>query len=187
VKLSIIVPFHKGIHFLEDCLESIRDQGLTNFETILVLDHVQEDVSELINAYRDLNLNVIELSETHLTNRKFGKQKAEDQFKNYSGVASAGNKGLEAATGEYVYFLDSDDYILNGTLQLLLKEAEEQLADFTYGKKTSTWFSRKVYLASIAEAEQEEEADDQDPNDQEQTEQEMSDQVPETTQRMILL
>lgn len=182
MKLSIIVPFHKGIHFLEDCLESIRDQGLTNFETILVLDHVQEDVSELIQAYRDLNLNVIELNETHLTNRKFGKQKAEDQFKNYSGVASARNKGLEAAIGEYVYFLDSDDYILNGTLQLLLKEAEEQFADFTYGKKTSTWFSRKVYLASIAETEQEEEADDQDPNDQEQSEQEMSEQGMEATQ-----
>ncbi len=182
MKLSIIVPFHKGIHFLEDCLESIRDQGLTNFETILVLDHVQEDVSELIHAYQDLNLNVIELSETQLTNRKFGKQKAEEQFKNFSGVACARNKGLEAAAGEYVYFLDSDDYILNGTLQLLLKEAEEQIADFTFGKKTSTWFSRKVYLASIAETEQEEEADDQDPNDQEQSDQEMSEHEQQGTQ-----
>ena len=176
MKLSIIVPFHKGIHFLEDCLDSIRDQGLTNFETILVLDHVKEDVSELINKYQDLNLNVIELSEEQLANRKFGKQKSEEQLKGFSGVACARNKGLEAATGEYVYFLDSDDYILNSTLQLLLKEAEEQMADFTYGKKTSTWFRRKVYLSSIAEASQEEEADDQDPGDHEQSDQEITEQ-----------
>ncbi len=182
VKLSIIVPFHKGIHFLEDCLESIRDQGLTNYETILVLDHTKEDVSELINTYQDLKLKVIELRETQLTNRKFGKPGTEEQLKYFSGVACARNKGLEAATGEYVYFLDSDDYILSGTLQLLLQEAEEQQADFTYGKKTSTWFSRKAYLASITEVEQEEEADDQDPNDQEQSDQEMSDQEVQGTQ-----
>lgn len=175
MKLSIIVPFHKGIHFLGDCLESIRDQGLSNYETILVLDHVKEDVAELINEYQDLNLNVIELSDSQLANRKFGKEKIEEQFKGYSGVASARNAGLEAAVGEYVYFLDSDDYIMNGSLTLLLQEAEEQMADFTYGKKKSTWFGRLVYLASITEAE-EQAAEDQDQGDQEQGEQDQSEQ-----------
>ncbi|MBP1755432.1 MAG: hypothetical protein H6Q59_1830 [Firmicutes bacterium] len=174
MKLSIIVPFHKGIHFLGDCLESIRDQGLTNYETILVLDHVKEDVSELINEYQDLNLNVIELSDAQLANRRFGKAKIEEQFKGYNGVASARNVGLEAAAGEYVYFLDSDDYIMNQTLRLLLQEAEEQIADFTYGKKKSTWFGRMVYMASVIE--NEEQADDQDPNDQEQGDQEQGEQ-----------
>ncbi len=175
MKLSIIVPFHKGIHFLGDCLESIRDQGLTNFETILVLDHVKEDVTELINQYQDLNLNVIELSDSQLANRKFGKMKIEEQFKGYSGVANARNAGLEAAVGEYVYFLDSDDYILSDTLAMLVREADEQKADFTYGKKRSTWFGRTVYLSSLEEAE-ENAGDDQDPSDTEQGEQEQADQ-----------
>ena len=175
MKLSIIVPFHKGIHFLGDCLESIREQRLTNFETILVLDHVKEDVSELIQKYQDLNLNVIELSDSQLANRRFGKAKIEEQFKGYSGVASARNAGLEAAVGEYVYFLDSDDYILSDSLALLLREADEQIADFTYGKKNATWFGRTVYLASIATTD-EQAADDQDLSDTEQGDQEQGDQ-----------
>ena len=174
MKLSIIVPFHKGIHFLRDCLESIRDQGLSNFETILVLDHVKEDVSELINDYQDINLNVIELSDSQLANQKFAKSMSQEQFKGYSGVASARNAGLEAAVGEYVYFLDSDDYILSDSLAMLIREADEQVADFTYGKKKATWFGRNVYLASIITCE-EQATDDQDPSDTEQVEQEQGD------------
>ncbi len=178
VKLSIIIPFHKGIHFLGDCLESVRDQGLTDYETILVLDHVKEDVSELIHAYQDLNLNVIELSEDQLANHRFTKSKIDEQYNGYSGVASARNAGLEAAVGEYVYFLDSDDYIMNGTLVALLREADEQKADFTYGKKQPTWFRRMVYLASVV-PEEEQNDDDQDPGETEQGEQEMMTSVSE--------
>jgi len=169
VKLSIIVPFHKGIHFLQDCFESIRDQGLTNFETILVLDHVEEELTTLLKEYQDINPTVIELNVDRIVNHKFDNMKTEQNEKGYSGVAVARNAGLEAATGEYVYFLDSDDYILSGTLTMLLKEAEEQVADFTYGKRKSTWFGRNAYLASIAEnTEDEEEVEEQDPSEQEQ-------------------
>jgi len=182
VKLSIIIPFHKGIHFLEDCFESIRDQGLTNFETILVLDHVIEDVSKLLSVYQDINITTVELKDIQEKNRNFGKAKAEEQFKGFCGVACARNAGIEAAIGEYVYFLDSDDYILSGTLSMLLREADEQIADFTYGKRFSTWFRRKVYLSSIVENNGDEASDEQDggegeQGEQDQTEQELTDQT----------
>ncbi len=160
MKLSIIVPFHRGIHFLEDCLESIRDQGLSAYETILVLDHVTEDISLVAEAYQDINLRVIELEDKQKSPRKGIERN--DYFAGCSGVATARNAGLDAAHGEYVYFLDSDDYMQSGTLPLLLKEAQEELADFTYGSKTSTWFRRKVYLSSLNETNPESFIEEQD-------------------------
>lgn len=160
MKLSIIVPFHRGVHFLEDCLESIRDQGLSAYETILVLDHVTEDITPVTEAYQDINLRIIELEDKKKS--AGNKDDGNESLAGYSGVAAARNAGLDAANGEYVYFLDSDDYIQSGTLPLLLKEAQEELADFTYGRKASTWFRRKVYLSSLEGKNQESIAEEQD-------------------------
>ncbi len=151
MKLSIIVPFHRGIHYLEDCFESIRDQGISSYETILILDHVKEDISGLVSAYQDINLRIVELMNPIEKIQSKPAKDTNDFLSGFSGVAAARNTGLEAALGDYIYFLDSDDFLLSGTLPHLLKEAEEQRADFTYGTKASTWFSRKTYLASQAE------------------------------------
>ncbi len=172
MKVSIIVPFHKGTHFLEDCLESIRDQGLTDYETVLVLDHVKDDMTEILSRYQDLNLKVVELKDAESVYSRYERVKKMEPFQGLSGVAAARNAGLRAATGEYVYFLDSDDYIMSGTLQLLLQAAEEQAADFTYGKRANTWFRRMVYLSSLEEKESEEDSEEeQERNDQETEEQ----------------
>lgn len=151
MKLSIIIPFHKGIHYLEDCLESIREQGIVGYETILVLDHPDEDISQLVDNYKDINIVTVEVKSPELFSfSSYCDIKEEDKppLKTYSGVAAARNVGLEAAKGEYIYFLDSDDYIINGTLALLLKEANEQKADITYGRKASTWFSKSTFLGT---------------------------------------
>lgn len=162
MKLSIIVPFHRGKHFLEDCFESIRDQGLTGYETILVLDHVREELSDLIDQYQDLNLRVISLDAPVTGGLRYIKEDNIDILMGLSGAAAARNAALNAAMGDYVYFLDSDDYILGGTLPHLLKEAMEQQADFVYGRKTTTWFKRKVFLASQEKQNQAELTEEQD-------------------------
>ncbi len=162
MRLSIIVPFDRGVHFLEDCFASIRDQGISDFETILVLDHTTEDVTGILKEYSDLNIKTVELQEKRIENRNYSGEDIGKILKGRSGAGAARNAGLNAAEGEYVYFLDSDDYILSGTLPYLLKEIFEQQADFAYGKKATTWFRRKVYLASIEEHKEEVIKEDQD-------------------------
>lgn len=131
MKLSIIIPFHKYSQFLEDALASLAASDWKEFETILVLDHCAEEVNGLVDEYKEaLTLKTIRLDGDR------------------AGVGAARNDGLKAAEGEYVYFLDSDDYVLDDCLGKLMAKAEADHADVIYGKKRYTWFKRKVYLGS---------------------------------------
>lgn len=131
MKTSIIVPFYKGMAFLEECFESLAEQSYKNFEVILVCDKVEEDIEPLIRQYSsNFDLKVIKLTDK-------------------TGVAAARNAGLSQATGDYVYFLDADDYLTSNTLELLVSKAEETNADIIFGKKIWTWFRKKVLFANF--------------------------------------
>jgi CDP-glycerol glycerophosphotransferase len=54
MKVSVIVPFQKGLSFLEDCLQSLADQTYKDMEIILVCDHVEEDFDAFIKTYQPL-------------------------------------------------------------------------------------------------------------------------------------
>lgn len=142
MKVSVIIPFNKGIAFLRDCFESLIEQSFHDYETILVCDHVEENINELVDEYKEgLNLFVYTLDDK-------------------TGVAAARNLGLEKANGEYVYFLDSDDYLLENTLEILVEATAERDAEVVYGKKKSTWFKRSVFLATNTQDENENDDED---------------------------
>lgn len=142
MKLSIIVTFHKYRQYLEDCLASMKESPLEDFETILVLDHVEEDIEDLLSEYEEsLHMNVVRLTEEA------------------TGVAAARNAGLNEASGKYTYFLDSDDYLFEDGVNKLIEKAEETGADVVYGKKRYTWFKRMVYLGVTEDKRR---ADDED-------------------------
>lgn len=147
MKVSIIIPFHCGIAFLEDCLNSLKEQNYRDLETILVCDHIEENIDELVAEYQqELNMSVYHLDET-------------------TGVAAARNLGLDKAQGEYVYFLDSDDYLYIDTLALLVESTIDTDADIVYGKKKRSWFKRSVYMSTCIENADEENAEsDEDSN-----------------------
>ena len=123
MKLSIIIPFNRYIHYLYDCLESIKDQNLTDYEVLLVVDTI-EDVKGKIHKY-DLPITLIESGEATV-----GKKR---------------NMGLNLAKGDYVYFLDSDDYVLPNCLNALIEEAEKSNNQVVAGKRMVSWFKKKVY------------------------------------------
>ncbi len=144
MKVSVIIPFHEGVSFLEDCLSSLKDQTYDDIEVILICDHVDEDIDEIIREYKEkLNLSV-------------------HQLDNGTGVAAARNLGLDNATGEYIYFLDSDDYLLDKTFETLILPTTERDVDVVYGKKKSTWFKRSVFMATFQQDDNNNDEDDED-------------------------
>lgn len=52
MKISVIVPFHKGVHFLTDCLDSLCDQTEKDFEVLIVADRVEENLDSLLASYK---------------------------------------------------------------------------------------------------------------------------------------
>ncbi len=92
-KVSVIMPIYNGMAYLERALDSVRKQTYINLEIILV-DDGSNDGSEIYcdrMAEEDMRIRVL-----HQQN---------------GGVSSARNSGLEAAKGDYIAFVDSDDYI----------------------------------------------------------------------------
>ena len=61
------------------------------------------------------------------------------------GVAKKRNLGLENATGDYIYFIDSDDYIMPQTLSCLLQDAMQKDLDLVVGRRWITWFKKQVF------------------------------------------
>lgn len=92
-KISVIVPIYKVEDYLHRCVESIINQTYTNLEIILVDDGSPDNCSKICDEYaeKDSRIKVI--------------------HKKNGGLSDARNAGLLIATGEYISFIDSDDYI----------------------------------------------------------------------------
>lgn len=91
-KVSIIVPVYNAEQYLEQCIESVLSQSYDEFELLLINDGSNDKSAEICENYKlqDRRIKVI-----HQKN---------------SGVASARNRGLETSTGDFVTFLDADDW-----------------------------------------------------------------------------
>ena len=123
VFLSIIVPFNKSERYLIDCLDSLKEQNLEDYEILLIVNGYSDSIDDLLGSYKDLNIRLI-------------------QFDEEIGVAKARNEGLRQASGEYIYFLDGDDYIYRDGLSKLVDVARSTNADFINGERINTAYIR---------------------------------------------
>ncbi|EIT83872.1 teichoic acid biosynthesis protein F [Fictibacillus macauensis ZFHKF-1] len=103
-KVSVIIPVYRTLEFLEECLESVRKQTYNALEIIVVSDGADEESRRIIRSYaaKDSRIHAI-----------FSEER--------KGVGHARNVGLDTATGDFVYFLDSDDCLPHATIQCLVE------------------------------------------------------------------
>lgn len=115
-KISIIVPVYKVEAYLPKCIESIIHQTYRDLEIILVDDGSPDKCGEICDQYAagDTRISVIH------------KEKND-------GLAGARNTGMELATGEYIFFVDSDDWLAEDALEKLYDGLEKYQADCSVG------------------------------------------------------
>lgn len=89
-KVSIIIPVYNVERYIERCLESVFNQTFKNSEVIIVNDGSTDKSMDIVKHYKEKCLIINQEN---------------------SGLSSARNKGLEYATGDFILFIDSDDYI----------------------------------------------------------------------------
>ena len=111
VLISVIVPIYKVEAYLKKCIKSIQNQTYSNLEIILVDDGSPDGCGAICDRYakEDTRIRVI--------------------HKENGGLSDARNKGLDIATGEYILFVDSDDYIHPQMVEILLQHLEVVDAD----------------------------------------------------------
>ncbi|MCH5252190.1 MAG: CDP-glycerol glycerophosphotransferase family protein [Lachnospiraceae bacterium] len=136
-KISIIIPYLQGQIYLEECVESIEDQQLSDYEIIVVNDRGGQEVPTSVTEKPQVMVyHAIE--ERQEDKISAGEEEIDEDAP--LGVACCRNIGIAKATGKYVYFIDCDDYLLEGALNRLVALAEEKAALITTGNKYSSWF-----------------------------------------------
>lgn len=115
--LSIIIPVYNAASYLERCLDSVFNQSLTDFEVICVNDGSTDSSLELLMRYRSKHPEMI------VIDRENG------------GQSIARNEALDRAAGEYIAFLDSDDYWFEGRIGTALQKIALEKLDM-YGFNT---------------------------------------------------
>lgn len=125
IKVSVIIPIYNVEEYLEECLVSAINQTLKEIEIICVNDGTPDNSMSIVEKYKDDERIVV-------VNKQNG------------GLSSARNAGIAVAKGEYVYFLDSDDYIVPECLENLYNDAKEKNLDIIFFDAESFFESKKL-------------------------------------------
>ena len=116
IKVSILIPIYNASKTIESCLTSVLEQTYSNIEYILVNDGSTDNSVEIVHAIiakypnRKNNVQILE----NVSNR---------------GISYTRNVLLNKATGDYIYFVDSDDYVFPNAIELLVDVVEKTSAE----------------------------------------------------------
>lgn len=113
-KLTVIVPVYNTAKYLRECVDSILEQTLKDIQVILVDDESPDDAGQICDDYAEKYSNIKVI------------------HKENGGLGYARNSGIEKAEGEYIAFVDSDDYIEKDFYKRLIEIIEFESAEVCY-------------------------------------------------------
>lgn len=114
-KISVIIPVYNVEKYLRECLDSVVNQTLKDIEIICVNDGSTDNSLEILKEYEKQD------SRIKVLNHKKNK-----------GLGGARNTGLNSAVGEYIVFIDSDDFVTNNMVEKLLTNLVNNEADMSF-------------------------------------------------------
>lgn len=114
--ISVIVPVYNSEKYLNECIASICNQSYKDFEIIIVNDCSSDASGSIIEQLVLIHPNIVSIT-----------------LSKNSGLSAARNAGLDAAKGEYVCYVDSDDILEKNYLEVLYKQAKKYNADLVIG------------------------------------------------------
>lgn len=115
--ISVIIPVYNVEKYIVECLESLKNQTFRNFEAIIVNDGTKDNSAVLAEEFIEKN----ELKDYRIIHKKNG------------GISTARNAGLDVAQGEWVFFLDSDDWLIAHALEILVDCLQRNPSDLIIG------------------------------------------------------
>lgn len=113
--ISVIVPIYKVENYLSECIESLLNQTYKNLEIILVDDGSPDRCGEICEEYKTKDERIVVI------------------HKENGGLSDARNAGMKVMTGDYIVFVDSDDYMTPEGIEFLAHLLEEREADMVIG------------------------------------------------------
>lgn len=114
-KISIIIPIYNAEKYLEECIESVINQTYKNLEIILVDDGSTDESGKICDKYATIDERIKVIHEKN------------------GCVSIARNAGMDIATGNYIMFIDADDYYEKNACEKLYNEIKEKNADYVIG------------------------------------------------------
>ncbi|MGL5965216.1 MAG: glycosyltransferase [Fusobacteriaceae bacterium] len=113
-KVSVVIPVYNVELYLREALNSVINQTLKEIEIIVVNDGSTDSSLEIIKEYEKKDNRIVVINQEN------------------KGLSCARNSGLRIASGEYIYFMDSDDYISLDTLEICYTNSLENNLDFIF-------------------------------------------------------
>lgn len=116
-KISVIIPVYNSERYLRECLDSVAGQTFRDIEIICVNDYSRDGSLSILEEYagRDGRIRII----NNITNLRAGESR---------------NRGMKEAKGEYVHFLDADDYLVEDAYEVLYRKASQYNLDLVQAR-----------------------------------------------------